>query len=63
MINLNSEIHLTDELERQLMQQAMEEQARFKPGASLKNLFVKLSQGRKNVKTEAPVARQAKHAI
>ncbi|MCB5362520.1 hypothetical protein H0484_01950 [Pusillimonas sp. CC-YST705] len=63
MINLNSEIHLTDELERQLMQQAMEEQARFKPGTSLKNLFVKLSQGRKSAKADAVVTREAKHAI
>ena len=60
MIHLNSDIRLTDELERQLMQQAMEEQARFKPGTSLKNLFVKLS--RKSAKVEAPVAQQAKHA-
>lgn len=43
MINLNSDIRLTDELERQLMQEAIEEQARFKPGVALKNLFVKLS--------------------
>ncbi|TFL13742.1 hypothetical protein CSC67_10850 [Pusillimonas caeni] len=43
MIHLNSEIRLTDELERQLMQEAIEEQARFKPGKALKNLFVKLN--------------------
>ena len=43
MIHLNSEIRLTDELERQLMQEAIEEQARFKPGKALKNLFIKLN--------------------
>ncbi len=43
MIHLNSDIRLTDELERQLMQEAIEEQARFKPGKALKNLFVKLN--------------------
>lgn len=63
MIHLQSDIRLTDELERQLMQQAMDEQARFKPGTSLKNLFVKLTHPRKAVKAEAPVTRQAKHAI
>lgn len=42
MINLSSDIRLTDELERQLMQEAIEEQHRFKPGIALKNLFVKL---------------------
>lgn len=42
MIKLNSEIRLTDELERQLMNEAIEEQNRFKPGVALKNLFVKL---------------------
>ncbi len=61
MIHLHSDIRLTDELERQLMQQAMEEQSRFKPGKSLKNLFVKLN--RKAAKADAPVVRQAKHAI
>ncbi len=61
MIHLNSDIRLTDELERQLMQQAMDEQSRFKPGTSLKNLFVKLS--RKPAKAETPVVRHAKHAI
>lgn len=43
MIHLNSDIRLTDELERQLMQEAIEEQLRFKPGKALKNLFVKLN--------------------
>lgn len=47
MINLNSDIRLTDELERQLMQEAIEEQARFKPGKALKNLFTKLNSSTK----------------
>jgi len=42
MIHLNSDIVLTDELERQLMQEAIEQQARFKPGKAIKNLFAKL---------------------
>jgi len=42
MIHLSSDIRLTDELERQLMQEAIEEQNRFKPGVALKNLFTKL---------------------
>lgn len=42
MIHLNSDIRLTDELERQLMNEAIEAQNRFKPGLALKNLFVKL---------------------
>jgi len=42
MINLNSEIRLTDELERELMQQAIEEQARFQPGRAIRNMFVRL---------------------
>ncbi|MCI2807172.1 hypothetical protein [Eoetvoesiella caeni] len=58
MINLNSDIRLTDELERQLMNEAIEEQNRFKPGVALKNLFVKLggsaqkSSGAKTVGTK-----------
>ncbi|TAL75752.1 MAG: hypothetical protein EPN76_13850 [Burkholderiaceae bacterium] len=42
MIHMSSDIRLTDELERQLMREAIEEQNRFKPGRALKNLFVKL---------------------
>jgi len=37
------DIRLTDELERQLMQEAIEEQFRFKPLAALKNLAVRLA--------------------
>ncbi|MDS1140994.1 hypothetical protein RE432_11165 [Pusillimonas sp. SM2304] len=42
MINVGKETRLTDELERQLMMQAIEEQFRFKPVESLKRLFAKL---------------------
>ena len=42
MNQLHSDIRLTDELERQLMQAAVEDQMRIKPGKALKNLFVKL---------------------
>lgn len=48
MINLNSDIRLTDELERQLMNEAIEDQHRFKPGLALKNLFVKLGSSQKS---------------
>lgn len=62
MIHLNSDIRLTDELERQLMQEAIAEQARFKPGASLKKMFVKLTQSNKAGNVKAVATRQAKHA-
>ncbi len=42
MNQLHSDIRLTDELERQLMQAAIEDQMRIKPGKVLKSLFVKL---------------------
>ena len=42
MNHLHSDIRLTDELERQLMQAAIEDQMRIKPGKVLKKLFVKL---------------------
>lgn len=58
MINLNSDIRLTDELERQLMQAAIEEQARFKPGKALKNLFTKLN----NPSKKAPSAVSTRNA-
>lgn len=53
----NQEIRLTDELERQLMMQAIEEQFRFKPLVSLKNLFSKLSGSARK-----PAAVRATHA-
>lgn len=43
MINVGKETRLTDELERQLMMQAIEDQFRFKPVVSLKKLFARLS--------------------
>ncbi|MEO6959182.1 MAG: hypothetical protein ABI081_04245 [Burkholderiaceae bacterium] len=43
MRNLNSDIRLTDELERQLMREAMDDQFRFKPGVGLKNLWAKVT--------------------
>ncbi len=42
MINVGKNTRLTDELERHLMQQAIEEQLRFKPVESLKKLYTKL---------------------
>ena len=42
MNQLHSDIRLTDELERKLMQAAIEDQMRIKPGKALKKLFVKL---------------------
>jgi len=54
MIHLHSDIRLTDELERKLMQEAIEEQARFRPGRAIKNLFVKLANTSK--KSAAPEA-------
>jgi hypothetical protein len=43
MNNLGKNIRLTDELERQLMMEAIEEQFRFKPGVALKNLMAKVA--------------------
>lgn len=43
MINPGSNICLTDELERQLMKQAIEEQYRFKPVVAFKNLFAAIA--------------------
>ena len=43
MKNLPKDIRLTDELERTLMAQAMDEQLRFKPGVALLNVWEKLS--------------------
>ncbi len=36
-----NQVRLTDELERELMMKAIEDQFRFKPGVALKGLFVK----------------------
>jgi len=62
MIHLNSDIRLTDELERQLMQEAIEEQARFRPGVALKNLFVKLGASTKKAPAAKLPARSAESA-
>ncbi len=43
MINQGKDIRLTDELERQLMMQAIEEQFRFKPLIALKGLIAKVT--------------------
>ncbi|SHI28031.1 hypothetical protein [Pollutimonas bauzanensis] len=43
MINVGKDTRLTDELERQLMMQAIEDQFRFKPLVSLKHLFARLA--------------------
>lgn len=47
MFKANQDIRLTDELERQLMMQAIEEQFRFKPLVSLKKVFAKFSGSRR----------------
>ena len=53
MNHLHSSIRLTDELERQLIQQAIEEEHfRFKSGAALTKLFAKLGS---MLKTSRPV--------
>ncbi|NYT62169.1 hypothetical protein H0A66_07565 [Alcaligenaceae bacterium] len=43
MINVRQDIRLTDELERQLMMRAIEEQFRFRPAVALKGLFAKIA--------------------
>jgi hypothetical protein len=43
MRNLNNDVRLTDELERQLMREAIDDQFRFKPGLGLKNLWAKVT--------------------
>jgi len=62
MIHLNSDIHLTDELERQLMQEAIEEQIRFKPGKAIKNLFTKLSSSSKQASVSKVAPRNVESA-
>ncbi|HEY9573381.1 MAG TPA: hypothetical protein VIR76_09695, partial [Pusillimonas sp.] len=52
MINVGKDTRLTDELERQLMMRAIEEQYRFKPFAALKKLFAKLSTATEGIKTQ-----------
>jgi hypothetical protein len=50
MLNLNADTRLTDELERELMMQAIQEQFRPHPLRALKKLLAKLGTGTKRVK-------------
>lgn len=43
MMKIDENFRLTDELERQLMLEAIEEQFRFKPMQALKQLFARLA--------------------
>ncbi|GAB1578248.1 MULTISPECIES: hypothetical protein [Bordetella] len=49
MINLNSSVRLTDELERQLMLQAIEEQFRPRPMRALVSGLRKVGKGLKSL--------------
>ncbi|MCQ9616854.1 hypothetical protein L1889_09190 [Paenalcaligenes niemegkensis] len=44
MWNLNTQAYLSDDLERRLLQRAIEEQFRFRPVQAVKNLFARLFQ-------------------
>ncbi len=60
MINVSKETRLTDELERQLMMQAIEEQFRFRPIIAVKNLSAKVASlfsGNKSISAEEIQAR------
>jgi len=50
MITAGKDIRLTDELERQLMMQAIEDQYRFKPMLALKDFLSKLFAAAESVK-------------
>lgn len=54
MIDLSNDIRLTDSLERELMAQAIEDQFRFRPLASLKNLWTRLAASFAGHKGAAP---------
>jgi hypothetical protein len=43
MINVGKNMRLTDELERRLMAQAIEDQFRFRPEVALKNLIARVA--------------------
>jgi|GEM_PF-1447395 len=60
MTNLPSDIRLTDELERQLMQEAIEEQARFSFGDAFKSLFAKLKNARKAVSIQEVIPQHSR---
>jgi len=62
MTHIPADIRLTDELERQLMQQAIEEQFRFKPMVALKNLFAKISGSAHKAAPAAIAPRTVEHA-
>ena len=53
MINIGKDTRLTDELERQLMMQAIEDQFRFKPVESLKKLFAKFTSATDSLRAPA----------
>jgi hypothetical protein len=53
MINVGKDTRLTDELERQLMKRAIEEQYRFRPIVALKKLFTKLSAATEGAKSHS----------
>ncbi len=41
-MNYRNDLRLTDEIERQILTQALEEQYRLRPFKALKNLFMRL---------------------
>lgn len=53
MINVGKDTRLTDELERQLMKRAIEEQYRFRPIVALKKLFAKLSAATEGARSQS----------
>jgi len=62
MTHLPQDIRLTDELERQLMQEAIEEQARFDFGAAFKSLFAKLKNTRKAFSVQEAIPHRTTYA-
>jgi len=62
MTHLTHDTRLTDELERQLMQEAIEEQARFDFGAAFKSLFTKLKKVRKSFSVQEVIPRRHSYA-
>lgn len=61
MYKITTDTRLTDELERKLMAQAIEEQMRFKPGKALKSFFNRLfsSSSRENRHVSGTTAQTA----
>jgi len=62
MTHLTHDIRLTDELERQLMQEAIEEQARLEFGTAFKALFAKLKKVRKSFSVQEIIPRRHTYA-